>query len=211
MSSNDLLQVLLRGTRRRLIDRLRPGDRTVRELAEDLELTRSAVRMQLSKLEESGLVEVTGQRPTRRKPEHVYGLTEEANKLFHTSYGALLNTVLAVLSDSESARAKDVLHEAGRRLAQPHKSAPREAPLVEQAEKARQVLKDMGGLPELTRGDEAIWLEGKSCPIASVVKTHGDQACEVARALIEEITDRPVERQCATEEDSPQCKFRIAV
>lgn len=211
MSSNDLLEALLSGTRRSLIGRLRPKDQTVRELAEDLGLTRSAVRMQLSKLEESGLVEVTGQCPTRRKPEHVYGLTEEANKLFHTSYGALLNTVLAVVSERESAQARDVLREAGRRLAQSHKPASQEAPLIEQAEEARQVLEDMGGLPELTQADGAIWLEGKSCPIASVVKAHGDQACELARALIEELTDRPVERQCATEEDSPQCKFRIAV
>lgn len=211
MNSTDLLQALLSGTRRRLVRRLRRENQTVRELAEDLGLTRSAVRMQLSKLEESGLVEVTGQCPTRRKPEHVYGLTEEANKLFHTSYGALLNTVLTVVSDSESARSKDVLNEAGRRLAQSHKSASQEAPLIEQAEEARQMLEDMGGLPELTQKDEAIWLEGKSCPIASVVKAHGARACEVARALIEELTDRPVERRCATEEDSLQCKFRIAV
>jgi len=209
VSSNDLLQALLGGTRRRLVDRLRPEDRTVRELADALDLTKSAVRMQLSKLEESGFVEVTGRRPTRRKPEHVYGLTDEAEALFRTSYETLLNTVLAVVSDSESASASAILQETGRRIAVSQEPASPESPVVERAEQARQVLENMGGLPELKRGNGAFWIEGKSCPIASVVRAHGAQACEVARILIEELTDRPVERRCETDEEAPRCKFRI--
>jgi len=181
----------------------------VRELADALDLTKSAVRMQLSKLEESGLVEVTGQRPTRRKPEHVYGLTDEAEALFRTSYETLLNTVLAVVSDSESASVSAILEETGRRMAASVKPPSPESPVVERAEHARQVLENMGGLPELKQENGAIWLEGKSCPIASVVKNHGAQACEVARVLIEELTGRPVERRCKTEEEAPRCKFRI--
>jgi len=64
-------------------------------------LTKSTVRMRFSKLEESGLVEVAGRRPTRRKPEHVYDLTGEAEALFRTSYEPLLNTVVAVVSARE--------------------------------------------------------------------------------------------------------------
>lgn len=209
MASGNLSRALLSGTRRRIILLLRSQKRTVRELADALDLTRNAVRAQLSKLKGDGLVEVTGRRPTRRKPEHVYGLTGEAEALFQKSYDTILNTVLSVLGDTDAVDPGAVLQEVGRRLGRSHKPAELESSTTDRVERARQMLEDLGGLPELVRENGTHRLEGRRCPIASAVKVHGAEACELARALIEELTEQPVERQCAIEEDEPQCKFVV--
>jgi len=210
MEPNTLLQALLSGTRRRLVRLLRAGDRTVRELATELDLTRNAIRAQLSKLKGEGIVEVTGRRPTKRKPEHVYGLTPDAETLFPKSYDAVLNTLLAVLADIESVNLDVVIEETGRRLAQAHKPHTLETSAAERVERAREVLVDMGGLPELTPNGEGYRIEGTRCPIGSAVEAHGTRACDLARALIEELTELPVERRCTTDGECTQCAFVVS-
>lgn len=210
MDTNDFLLNQLGGTQRRIVLLLRSGERTVRELADHLDLTRNAVRAQLSKMESAGLVEVTGRRPTRRKPEHVYGLTQKAEELFPKSYDTILNTLLSVLREAEWVNVRPVLREAGRRLAQSYKPDTLEPEVGVRVDRARQVLEKMGGLPEMIEDDEHRYrLVGSSCPLASSVRAHGETACDLACALIEELTDLSVERHCNADEECPQCKFVI--
>lgn len=209
MEANEFLLNRLGRTQRRIVRLLRSEDRTVRELADHLELTRNAVRVQLSKLEAAGIGEVTGRRPTRRKPEHVYGLTRKAEQLFPKSYDALFNTVLSILREAEWVNVEPVLQEAGRRLAQVHKPSKLESEAAARVERARQVLKEMGGLPEVLEDGEVYRLEGTSCPLAASVRAHGETTCDLARALIEELTELPVERRCEADGECPQCAFVI--
>jgi predicted ArsR family transcriptional regulator len=188
MDEPPLLQALLGGTRRQIVQLLRPEDRTVRELADHLGLTRNAVRAQLSNLKSDGIVEVTGRRPTERKPEHVYGLTRKAEDLFPKPYDTLLNTLLSVLQ-----KTPDVLvSEASVRVGH-----------------ARDVLEEMGGLPQVQEEGQQYRLEGSSCPLSASVRAHGEVACDLARAMIEELTELPVERCCDADGEYPQCEFVV--
>ncbi len=207
-SENNLLPQLLSGTRRRIVVLLRMKDRTVRELADALDLTRNAIRAQLSNLERDELAEVTDRRPTARKPENVYGLTEKAEQLFPKAYDEILNTLLSVLSET-SDDLSALLREVGARLARPHKPHELEASVRDRLTRAKQVLEDMGGLPTIKETDDAYVLKGVSCPLASVVNEHGERACEVACALIEELTDLAVEQRCQTTDACPQCTFVV--
>lgn len=209
MEAGNFLLNQLGSTRRRIVRLLRSQDQTVRELANQLDLTRNAIRVQLSKLEADDLVEVTGRRPTRRKPEHVYGLTQKAEGFFPKSYDALFNALLSVLREAEWVNVDHALQEVGRRLAQSHKPATLEPDPAVRVDRARRVLEEMGGLPHVTDGEGTYRLEGTSCPLAASVRAHGESACDLARALIEELTELPVERRCDADGECPQCEFVV--
>jgi predicted ArsR family transcriptional regulator len=209
MEANEFLLNRLGETQRRIIRLLRSEDRTVRELADHLDLTRNAVRVQLSKLEAAGIAEITGRRPTRRKPEHVYGLTQKAEQLFPKSYDAVFNTVLSILREADWVNVDPILQEAGRRLAQAHKPSELEPEASVRVGRAREVLEEIGGLPEVVEENGTYRLEGTSCPLAATVRAHGVAACDLARALIEELTELPVERRCDVDGDCPQCEFVV--
>jgi len=208
MDADGLLPQLLQGTRRRIVLLLRSGDRTVRELSEALDLTRNAIRSQLSKLQGDGLAEITGRRPTTRKPENVYGLTARAEQLFPKSYDEILNALLSILSD-EHDDLSGLLNKVGRRLARAHKPHALEDDARDRLERAKSVLEDMGGLPIIEETDHGYRLVGAQCPLAAVVEAHGARACDLAAALIEELTDLPVDRRCQVQGECPECAFVV--
>jgi len=208
METDRLLPQLLQGTRRRIVLLLRTRSRTVRELADSLDLTRNAIRSQLSKLQRDGLADITGRRPTGRKPENVYGLTRKAEQLFPKSYDDILNALLTVLAEPEEDRTS-LLRTVGRQLAQPHKPHKLEDSVRERLERVKDVLEKMGGLPIIEKRNGTYRLEGASCPLASVVDSHGELACTLATALIEELIEKPVEQRCQLEGDCPECTFLI--
>lgn len=210
MDPSSFLRRLLKGTRRNVVLLLRSQARTVRELSEALDLTRNAIRSQLSKLERDGLAEVVDRRPTERKPEHVYGLTDRAEQLFPKSYDAVLNALVSVLAEEKSpGEMNRILREVGRRLAWSYKPHQLDDAPAHRLERAREALEDMGGLPEVREDGDTYRLEGVSCPLASVVEAHGERTCDLARAFLEELTELPVERQCQIEGGCAHCRFVV--
>lgn len=210
MESTTLLSQLLRGTRRDVVLLLRSDPRTVRDLSEELGLTRNAIRSQLSKLERDGFVEIVDRRPTERKPEYVYGLTKEAEQLFPKSYDAVLNALLTVLAnETRDEEMNRVLQNVGRRLAWTYKPHELERSPADRLERARRALQEMGGLPELKENGEVYTIAGVSCPLASVVQAHGERGCNLARSFLEELTELPVEQQCEVDGSCANCQFVV--
>src|SRR5690349_17577434 len=88
---------LFASSRGRIIRLLRRAGQTVNDLAAALGLTDNAVRANLARLERDGLVRQAGSRPSVRKPETVYDITPEAERLFARAYAPLLDALVAVL------------------------------------------------------------------------------------------------------------------
>lgn len=81
--------------RRRLLDQvMRRNGVTVEELADSLEVSRTAVQQQVTGLERDGLLKVSGQRSTGGRPSRAYSLTEAALELFPRSYARLADDML---------------------------------------------------------------------------------------------------------------------
>ncbi len=199
---------LFASSRAKIIRLLRRTQHTVNDLARALGVTDNAVRANLARLERDGLVQQAGSRASFRKPESVYDITPEAERLFAKAYAPALATLLAVMEAGLDEKQLDAqLREAGRRLAAPHLPSLAGLPLQQRAERALQVLEELGGLAELQERDGGLYVQGFGCPFSQVVSDH-PKLCLVAQVLVSELLGRDVREHCQRGE-RPKCCFAV--
>ena len=95
-----LRQQLLDTSRGRIVTLLRSGRLTADDIATKLDLTRSAVRVQISVMERDGVVRKVGKRPGTTRPSHVYELTPEVEQLLSKAYIPLLTHLVGVFANA---------------------------------------------------------------------------------------------------------------
>src|SRR5262245_4437655 len=95
-----------------------PDGMSIDDLAEHLGVTRTAVRQHLAALERDGLVERAATRPTGRRPQQLYELTELGREQFPRQYlllaDLLINEVAELIGHEQLVR---IMRELGRKLA----------------------------------------------------------------------------------------------
>src|SRR5215216_5838863 len=117
--ADELKLQLFDKSRRRIVMLLRTGGLTADDVARSLNLTRSAVRMQLTAMERDGIVWKTGKRPGATRPSIVFELTPEVEHLLSKAYMPLLTQLLDVFSESLPAdQVEALLRRTGTGLAQ---------------------------------------------------------------------------------------------
>lgn len=195
----------LASTRGQVVVLLRRSERTVNELAAALGLTDNAIRAHLSSLERDGLVERRGVRRGVGKPAHLYGLTDEAERLFPKAYDAVLAGLLGVLTERlGSAEVEALLAEVGRRAASGHDWPEGVGPRLDAA---LALVGEMGGLAEVVRRDGSVLIEGYSCPLSALVPSH-PEVCRVLVSLLSEAVGAPVQGRC-DHGAHPRCSFVV--
>jgi predicted ArsR family transcriptional regulator len=203
-----MISRLLASTRGQIVQLLRRAAQTVNDLAAALGLTDNAVRAHLARLEEDGLVQQAGSRPGFRKPEVVYDVTREADRLFAKAYAPVLGALLGVLEGRlDGAELDAALREVGRRLAAPHLPEITKLSFQERAARAVQILEEIGGLAAVEEHDGRVYVRGFGCPLSQVVGEH-PKLCVVAQAMVEELLGRPVEETCQRG-GRPKCGFAV--
>jgi predicted ArsR family transcriptional regulator len=75
------------------------GGMSIDELAEHLAVTRTAIRQHLAALERDGLVLRGATRPTGRRPEQLYRLTDHAKEQFPRQYQMLASVLIDEVAD----------------------------------------------------------------------------------------------------------------
>jgi predicted ArsR family transcriptional regulator len=202
---------LFSGTRGHILLLFRRARRTVEDLAAALGVTDNGVRVHLSTLERDGLIRRSGVRPSGGKPAAVYELTPAAEELFPKAYAPVLTKLLDVLEERQATHETlAALREVGHRLGLDY-SAPagdRQARL----QSAAGVLVSLGGLAEVERGaDGRLRLRGFGCPLGSVVREH-PEVCQLAEALVAEVSGLEVREHCAREPgEPPRCNFELEI
>lgn len=196
-------------TRGQVIKLLRRGEATVSDLAEALDLTDNAIRSHLTKLERDEFVRRSGKRPGVRKPETLYALTPEAERLFPKAYHLLFNTLLDALHTRlPPAEVRQLLREVGRSLAEGLSASGDQGDSVRsRSQTAVEVLEDLGGLAELQESDDQLVIRGFSCPLAAAVEEH-PEVCQLAEALLAGIIGRPVSEMCDRDGEI-RCAFLV--
>lgn len=196
-------------TRGHVILLLRKGSATVSDLADELDLTRNAVRAHLNTLERDGLIWQSGKRRGVRKPEIEYALTAAAEDLFPKAYHLLLNQLITVLRRRLLAdEVEQMLKEVGTDLAlETGEDIDHEQELSRRVQLALDVLENLGGLAELVETGDGFLIRGYSCPLAKTVQDHPN-ACLLAESLLTRIVGVPVQEVC-DREGTPRCRFKI--
>jgi predicted ArsR family transcriptional regulator len=195
-------------TRGRIVALLRGTTKTVSELAEELGLTDNAVRAHLLSLDRDGLIRQSGLQRGTRKPHFAYELTGEAENLFPKAYDALLNQLIAVLKGRlTSETLMEVLREVGRSLSANQTSGVKGGDLESRAGNAIIALEAIGGAARLEKDGEKLFIRSGSCPLATAVTEH-PEVCQLAEALLAEITCAKVRERC-DREGSPRCSFEL--
>jgi len=177
-------------TRRAILNLLkRQGPRDAAAVAHELGLTPAAVRQQLGRLEEDGLLAHRDEVPDearRGRPRHVYALTSAAEALFPKRYGDLTTELLGYLG-GPSGTAVDELFEQRRRR-RVAGALPRTAnlPFDDQVAALTKILDEDGYLAEAERLSDGSWrITEHNCAILTVA--HGfSQACTSELAFIRE-------------------------
>jgi len=192
-------------TRDQVIAVLGGGPHTVDDLADLLDITPGAVRMQLAALQRDGLVEITGRRPTARRPAALYGLTADADRSLSRAYLPFLKTLLLELSTRiPEPQFTRLLRRVGRHLAAEHGDGGDRRQRVEAAARA---LRDLGGSVRVEERDGKIRLQSNGCPLGEVVRDH-PRACLAVEALVSTIAGEPVKESC-DRTGRPRCCFVV--
>lgn len=206
MKSSAWHERLLESTRGRVLALLRTKNRTVNELAEELDLTDNAVRAHLLSLERDGLVHQAGTQPGVRKPHATYALTAESEQIFPKAYGSLFDLLLGVLSKKLSPRElRAALREVGKKVADNHLLALEGKPRKQRIEAALRILKELGGAATFHESERLI--RGHGCPLAAAT-AHHPEACLIAESLLTQIIGTPVKERCI-HGVQPSCRFEV--
>jgi predicted ArsR family transcriptional regulator len=200
------LEDLAGETRSELLRLLRRSRHTITSLAASLRLTDNAVRTHVAALERDGLVKHVGsQRDTGGKPARVYALTAEGEELFPKAYALVLGGLVDEIARAEGReRAVELLRSVGRQVGAGVGAT--EEPEVRIAAAAA-ALRGLGGDVEVQRDNGGWVLQGYACPLSAVAAKH-PEVCQLARALVEEITGSPV-TECCERGDRPRCRFQV--
>ncbi|HTU36590.1 MAG TPA: winged helix-turn-helix transcriptional regulator [Acidimicrobiales bacterium] len=175
-------------TRRAILNLLkRQGPLDAAAVAHALSLTPSAVRLQLTRLEEDGLLahrDEVAHGPRRGRPRHVYELTSAAEALYPKRYGDLTTELLGYLGGPGGSQVDELFEQ--RRQRRVADALPRTAdrPFDEQVAALTKILDDDGYLADAERLDDGSWrITEHNCAILTVA--HGfSQACTSELAFI---------------------------
>ena len=177
-------------TRRAILNLLkRNGPLDVAAVSRELGLTAAAVRLQLTRLEEDGLLRHSDEVPEggrRGRPRHVYELTQAAEALYPKRYGDLTTELLGYLGGPDDPRVDELFEQRRRRRVAGALPRTADLPFDEQVAALTTILDEDGYLADAERLPDGSWrITEHNCAILTVA--HGfSQACASELAFIRE-------------------------
>ena len=201
-------------TRRAILNLLkRQGPLDAAAVAAALSLTPAAVRMQLARLEEDGLLVHHDEVPEgagRGRPRHVYELTAAAESLYPKRYGDLTTELLGYLGGPDSAEVAELFEHRRRRRLAGAQSRLADMSLDEQVAELTRILDEDGYLADVERLDDGGWrITEHNCAILSVASGFR-QACTSEIAFIRDaLPAARVERVAHLMDGAHVCAYEV--
>jgi predicted ArsR family transcriptional regulator len=204
-----LRQQLLDTSRGRIVSLLQAGAMTADDMAAKLDLTRSAVRLQISAMERDGVVRKIGKRRGTTRPSHLYELTPEVEQLLSKAYIPVLAELVGVFAEAlPPEQLETLLRATGKRVANQWRRTSRSsASLKSRASSASRLINEhLGALTHVDSNGEIV-IRGAGCPLAALTGKHPG-VCLAMESLVSEIVGVDV-RQCCDRDARPRCCFEI--
>jgi DeoR family transcriptional regulator, suf operon transcriptional repressor len=204
-----LRQQLLDTSRGRIVTLLRLGGLTADDIAAELKLTTSAVRVQLAAMERDGVVLRVGQRPGTTRPSQVFALTPEVEQLLSQAYVPLLSQFVRVFTQELPTEAvNDLMRQAGRGLADELLGGTRPSGgLKARVALVSRLMNEQLGAVTNVEGNGHIVIRGAGCPVAALTGKH-PAVCVAMESFVAEVVGAPT-RECCDRSGRPRCCFEV--
>ena len=193
-----------------LVTLKRNGTMQAHALAAALGITVAAVRQQLGRLEQDGLVTHRRDADGRGRPAHSYQLTAAAEELFPKRYGDLTTELLGYLGGPDSEEVHALFDRRRRRRLEGATTRLADKPLEEQVAELTAILDEDGYLADVERLDDGGWrITEHNCAILSVA-TGYRQACSSEIAFIRDaLPGAHVERVAHLMDGAHVCAYEV--
>lgn len=186
------------------------GRASIKDVAADLGVTPSAVRLHLMQLEARGAIEAEKVREGVGRPYYVYSVTPKAHSLFHKGDGDLARLVLQEVEQSQGPDAlQGVLERVGHRLVALYQEQMAAADLGQRIEAWVLILERRGVLAEVDRTETGyrLWVYG--CPYQQVA-TENRAVCEMEQRVMARLLRSDVKLTQCLLDGQPGCQFAIS-
>lgn len=183
----------------------RHGEATVKELAELLGVSTTAVRDHLIHLQADGMVDVRAERHGPGRPRLVYTLSEKAQSSSPKQYDRLISLLLRELAAEGGAETVErMLSRVSARLANEYQDRISGTDVRERLTELRALLEQRGVVAEVDPDGESIRFF--SCPYYDVAHAH-PQVCVMERRMIEQVLGEDLELENSIREGAHSCRF----
>ena len=196
-------------SRGRIVSLLQVGPLAADDIATQLGLTRSAVRIQITAMERDGVVRRAGKRPGVTRPSHLFELTPEVEQLLSKAYIPVLTHLVDVFAASLPAQqVESLLRSTGASLANEMSAGKvSSAGLKERMTRASELMNEHLGALTHVEANGSISIRGAGCPLSALTGKHPG-VCLAIESFVSEIVGAPV-TECCDREGRPRCCFEI--
>jgi predicted ArsR family transcriptional regulator len=181
-----------------------PEGASIDELVQKLDITRNAVRQHLAALEREQLIQRSGQRPTGRRPELLYTLSDHGKASFPKQYPLLARLLIErIIKDQGSTELSHLMREMGRHLAS---SIEHRAPLNEENIVSHMNKSGYEANVFFRSNDREI--HAHNCVFHDLAAEH-PEVCDFDLAFLESLGKRRVEHSECIVRGGKRCTFRF--
>jgi predicted ArsR family transcriptional regulator len=186
------------------------GEASIKDVAADLGVTPSAVRLHLTQLEASGAVRAKKVREGVGRPYYVYSVTPEAHNLFYKDYGDLARLLLQEVAETQgSAALQRVLGRVSDRLAEIYRDQVGGQALADRVRSWADLLDERGISVEIVKTAEGYVIQEYGCPYQNVA-VENRAVCEMERQVMARLLESGVKLTQCVLDGHHGCQFAIS-
>jgi DeoR family suf operon transcriptional repressor len=187
----------------------RRGQASIKEVATDLGVTPSAVRLHLNQLEARGAVRADKVHDGVGRPHFIYSATPAAHTLFHGDYGDLARLLLEEVARTQGPEALPLaLERVAEGLADRYRDRVVGQELADRVEAWAELLDERGIAVRVERTDEGFVLEEHGC-LYQGVAAENRAACEMERQVMARLLGSGVWLTRCALDGQGGCQFRV--
>lgn len=171
-------------TKEKILELLLGGSKSAGEVAEKLQIQKSAARVHLESLKSLGVVRSQFKIEKMGRPKKVYELTEKGRELFPRKYDLFLNLVLGKIADKKGeAEAREIVESVAEDIASGIRSKIGKADHQDDLEQSLKIINDasneMGFASSLSREKEndSFCIQSRNCILHKVASSNQDMVC----------------------------------
>ena len=205
------MKSLIQARDREFMETLRSvGPVTVQQMCECLDVTATAVRQRLNRLEANGLVSRITEKSGRGRPSHSYQVTEIGQRQLGDNYGELARILWEQIVSIDDASIRERLFGQIRdALATKYgRGVSFDSPIVDRVEQLQGQLSDEGFSVESDSSGSLPILRENNCPYLDLAK-EDSQICELEQAVFEQVLGTEVRLTQRCVDGHNCCEFHV--